>query len=379
MIASTAPTSRPRDRRIDFFRGLALMFIFIDHIPDNRWSYATLKNFGFSDASEVFVLLSGYSAALAYRLGAQEGSLYRPVYRSIRRAGVIYLWHLGIFAASALLLYAAAAGFAKPSYVTNIWLQNLAADPVTWIFKALTLTYQPNQMNILPLYVALMLWFPVLMLLFRRGVVPAISVSILIWAAASHWKVNFPANTPGEGWFFNPFAWQLLFTTGATAAVLSRTQDFTGRSVALALASTYVLFSFLYAAPWVPISWLPDQPLLPPDLIGAVSKPDLSAWRFLHVLALAYVAGSLIPASAPWLDSSAARVVALCGRHGIEMFALGTLLSFAGWIVLEEAGTTATLEFLVTAAGIATMAAAALHLTRVKGLEPQQLPAAGPA
>ena len=40
--------------------------------------------------------------------------------------------------------------------------------------------------------------------------------------------------------------------------------------------------------------------------------------------------------------ASAARVVALCGRHGIEMFALGTLLSFAGWIVLEEAGTTAT-------------------------------------
>lgn len=362
MLDPQVPSSRPRDPRVDFFRGLALIFIFIDHIPDNTWAYATLKNFGFADASEVFVLLSGYSAALAYGLGSDRGPLRPSFDRAIRRAGRIYLWHIAIFAASALMLFSAAFVFSEPAYVENIWLRNLATDPGRWIPAALTLTYQPNQMNILPLYVVLMLWFPVMLLLFRRGVLPTLVVSAGIWAAANVFKINLPVNTPGEGWFFNPFAWQLLFTTGAAAAVLARSHELTGRSAALALALLYVAFSLIYAAPWVPIQWLPDRTLLRPDLIGSVSKPDLSAWRFLHVLALAYMAGSLIPASAPWLGRPIAQAIALCGRHALEIFALGTILSFAGWIVLRQVGTSVALELVVTAAGIAAMAQAARYI-----------------
>jgi len=366
MLDPHAPSARPRDLRVDFFRGMALIFIFIDHIPDNTWAYATLKNFGFSDASEVFVLLSGYSAALAYRLGSESGPLRPSFHRAIKRAGRIYLWHIAIFLVSAAILFSAAAVFARPYYVHNIWLQNLADDPVTWTLRALALTYQPNQMNILPLYVTLMLWFPVMLILFRRGVVPTLMVSLAVWALASHFKINLPTNTPGEGWYFNPFAWQLLFTTGAAAAVLGNRHDITGRGAAMAIAALYVTFSFIYAAPWVPISWLPDDPLLPPGLLGVVSKPDLSAWRFLHVLALAYMAGSLIPPQAPWLGRGFGRVLSLCGRNALEMFALGTILSFLGWIVLAEVGTTATLELFVSAAGIATMAFAARYLTEAK-------------
>jgi hypothetical protein len=143
----------------------------------------------------------------------------------------------------------------------------------------------------------------------------------------------------------------------------------TKRSAVLAMALFYVSFSFLYAAPWVPISWLPDHPLLPPDLIGTVSKPDLSAWRFLHVLALAYVAGSLIPMAAPWLQRPVAQAISMCGRHGLEIFALGTILSFAGWIILRQAGTSAVLEFVVSAAGIAVMAHSARMLAVRKSLQ----------
>jgi hypothetical protein len=129
------------------------------------------------------------------------------------------------------------------------------------------------------------------------------------------------------------------------------------------MAILYVSFSFLYVAPWVPIGWLPDRPLLPPDLIGTVSKPDLSAWRFLHVLALAYMAGSLIPVSAGWLHRPVARAISLCGRHALEIFALGTILSFAAWIVLRQMGTSMALEFAVSALGVAAMAYAARVLT----------------
>lgn len=370
------PPARSRDLRVDFFRGLALIFIFIDHIPDNTWAYGTLKNFGFADASEVFVLLSGYSAALAYGLGSDRGPLTPSFQRAFKRAGRIYLWHIAILLASAVMLYAAAYAFRDPAYVHNMFLQRLGDDPVGAAFGVMSLTYQPNQMNILPLYVVLMLWFPVMLLLFRRGVVPTLAVSAGIWAVANYFKINLPVNTSGEGWFFNPFAWQLLFTTGAAAAVLARSHELTNRSALLAMALLYASFSFLYAAPWVPIAWLPDNPLLPPNLIGTVSKPDLSAWRFLHVLALAYVAGSLIPSSAPWLQRPIARAISLCGRHALEIFALGTILSFAGWIVLRQMGTSATMEFVVTAAGIAMMAYAARVLTAFKAGRDATTPAA---
>ncbi len=366
MIVPPAPDARPRDPRVDFFRGLALIFIFIDHIPDNSWAYGTLKNFGFADASEVFVLLSGYSAALAYGLGSDRGPLKPSFQRAIKRAGRIYFWHIAVLIASAVMLYAAAHIFRDPAYVHNMFLQKLAQDPAGAALGALSLTYQPNQMNILPLYVVLMLWFPVMLILFRKGVVTALAASAGIWAAANYFKINLPVNTPGEGWFFNPFAWQLLFTTGAAAAMLARNHELTNRAAVLAMAILYVSFSFLYAAPWVPIGWLPDNPLLPPDLIGRVSKPDLSAWRFLHVLALAYMAGSLIPTSAAWLERPVARAISLCGRHALEIFALGTILSFAAWIILRQIGTSMGLEFVVSAIGVAAMAYAARVLTERK-------------
>ena len=55
-----------RDIRLDLFRGLALWFIFVDHIPTNVVSWFTVRNYGFSDATEVFVFISGYTAVIAY-------------------------------------------------------------------------------------------------------------------------------------------------------------------------------------------------------------------------------------------------------------------------------------------------------------------------
>jgi hypothetical protein len=68
-----------RDLRIDFLRGLALLFIFIDHIPDNGLAHFTLRNFGFADAAEVFVLLAGFSAVLAYKRSFPGPGAYRAV------------------------------------------------------------------------------------------------------------------------------------------------------------------------------------------------------------------------------------------------------------------------------------------------------------
>lgn len=362
----STPGSRERDLRVDFFRGLALVFIFIDHIPDNSWAYGTLRNFGFADASEVFVLLAGYSAGLAYGIGNPARDISASVRRATHRAAEIYVWHLGILVASAALLFTAAHVFEKPSYVDNIALREFVTDPLRSIVAALALVYQPNQMNILPLYVVLMLWMPVILMLMRRSVALTLAVSFAIWIMVHASGFNLPANRPGEGWFFNPLAWQLLFTTGAAASVVMQRLKTPPRIEFVIAALAYVLFAFVVAAPWVPITWLPNEPLFPSTIIGPITKHDLSVWRYLHIMALAYLVAALVPAKSAWLSQPWAAAINNCGKFSLEIFALGTILSFVGWIVIEQVGSTQLVVFVVNAVGIGLLSVTAWHMYRRK-------------
>lgn len=365
---------KERDLRIDFFRGLALVFIFIDHVPDNTWALATLKNFGFSDASEVFVLLAGYSAGLAYWSMGERGDFRGAFERAARRASEIYVWHIGVFIASAMLLFGAARLFENPDYVNNVALGGLSTDPLRTLTGAMLLFYQPNQMNILPMYVVLMFWLPVALFLLKRSVPFALAISFGIWLIANVAGLNLPAQQRAEGWFFNPFAWQLLFTTGAAASVIARRVQMHARAEVLLPASTYLLFAFLVAAPWVQIPGLPDGRLFPREIVEPMSKHDLSAWRFVHVLALAYLAAVVIPANAAWLKHSWANSIQVCGKHSLEIFSLGTLLSFFGWIALTELGSNQVTVLAVNVLGIAIMGVTAWQMSRRKHVRARTAP-----
>src|SRR5215204_4586911 len=55
-----------RDLRLDLFRGIANWAIFLDHIPHNIVAWVTTRNYGFSDAADLFVFISGYTASFVY-------------------------------------------------------------------------------------------------------------------------------------------------------------------------------------------------------------------------------------------------------------------------------------------------------------------------
>ncbi|MBM3613596.1 MAG: OpgC domain-containing protein, partial [Alphaproteobacteria bacterium] len=60
--ASRQPPPRPpRDLRLDVMRGLMQIFIFISHAPGSIANWAIHGAWGFSDSSEQFVFLSGYT------------------------------------------------------------------------------------------------------------------------------------------------------------------------------------------------------------------------------------------------------------------------------------------------------------------------------
>ena len=353
MPLGTPSSETSRDLRIDFFRGLALVFIFVDHVPGNGLARLTLQNFGFADAAEVFVLLAGFTAVLAYGRTFENDGFRAGVARVLERVRDIYLWHLGLVAVCAFGLTLAALAFSNPMYVENIGVHVFAQDPARSTVLAATLVNQPNMLNILPLYIVLLLvWLPFLMWLMPRQPWQTLTLSVVVWALANLFELNLPSQQNPHGWVFNPFAWQLLITVGALAAHFSRRGPIPLSRTLLCLAVGYVAFALVVAAPWTQIPGLESVRVLPRDLLGEMSKSYLSVWRLLHVIALGYIVMTLLSPQSAWLSHAWATGIARCGRHSLEIFCLGTVLSFAGWVILAEAGASYMLQALVNLTGI---------------------------
>ena len=296
-MAAHPSVSDRRDLRVDFFRGLALLFIFVDHVPGNALAKATLTNFGFADAAEVFVLLAGYASFLAYGRAFEQG-WFHGVTKVGLRIRDLYVSHVLLLIVCVGGLAIAARHYSEPRLFRAHQPDPFNLDPAGAISRASVLLYQPGYLNILPLYIVLLLWLPVLIALMRIHGLLALSASALLWAACGLFGLNLP-NFPGSyGWVFNPFAWQLLFTVGALAGSCAMTRGTLRPSSRWLfwIAVAYVSFAFAVAAPWAHLPGLHDARLLP-DFRIDLSKQYLSIWRLVHIVALGYIAGFLYSAA----------------------------------------------------------------------------------
>lgn len=368
--ADLAQTGQPsiRDVRLDFFRGLALICIFIDHTPGNILGFVTVRNFGFSDAAEMFVLIAGYTAALAYARTFETQGMWGGMRRIGRRLRDLYAAHVVLMLVCAILLAVAARWFENPLYYEHVNLTPYAYDPLGAIWRSLVLYYQLGYLNILPLYIVLLAWFPLLWWLMQKHLLLAMAASSALWLAANVMGANLPSWPELYGWYFNPFAWQLLFSLGAIAAVHTRRGGTLPRMPWLAvMVGAYLLFAFIMAAPWIHIDGLEGTRLIATDAIGPNSKSRLSLWRLAHVLSLAYLAALVLPPGARWLRTPAAGMLINCGRNSLDVFCLATVLSFVGFIVMLEGGRTFEYQIAVNGVGIALLGCTAWWLTHCKG------------
>jgi hypothetical protein len=357
-----------RDLRIDFFRGLALIFIFIDHVPGNKLSNFTLRNFGFADAAEVFVLLAGFSAVLAYgrtfdTQGFQAGSA-----RVLHRARDVYVWHLGLLLLCGFGLTLAAHVLAQPDYVSGLKLQLFAQEPLRAMALGTVLVNQPDLLNILPLYVMLLLvWVPLMLWLVPRAPAAAVTLSVGIWAIANLYSLNLPSHQHPEGWVFNPFAWQLLITIGVVAARYTLRHRVPVIPALALLAAAYLAFAFLFAAPWTLIPGFESYRIFPQDALGSLDRIYLPVWRLLNILALGYLVLALVSADGRWLRHPWATAIGNCGRHSLQIFCLATVLCLVGWVFLMEvAGNGIGAQMVVNVGGIALLLATAWMLSERK-------------
>ena len=350
---SDAPAKPPRDHRLDFFRGCALVFIFIDHIPDNLLSNFTLRSFAFADAAEVFIFISGYTAALVYggKL-LREGRVMTSV-RILRRVWQLYLAHLVLFMLFNAQVIYTLQHFNNPLFTDELRVGEYLDQPYEAFLNAVLLKFQPSLLNILPLYVALLLVFPFFLIAISIHPLLALIPSALLYLAVQIWHINLPGYPDDTVWFFDPFAWQFLFVIAAVfgfaAAKGRRSLPTPPWIVAPSLAVVVAGVVFMGS------DMLHDQlgwPILWNIPVWVVDKTGLPPLRLASVLALAALVARFIPRDAAFLTAPAAWPLVLCGRNSLEIFGLTILLSVLGTTVMTLAGRSALVQLAVNAMGI---------------------------
>jgi len=367
-IRVAAPPARERELRLDLFRGLALWLIFIDHLPDSVLTWTTLRNYGFSDATEIFIFISGYTAAFVHGRAMQEGGFIVASARILKRAWQIYVAHIFLFTIYLAEISWVAARFNNPLYAEEANILDFLKSPDVTIIEALLLRFRPANMDVLPLYIILMVFVPPVLWLLRRKPDVALALSVALYALTWEFELALPSY-PNGTWFFNPYAWQLLFVLGAWCALggARRMSRILSSRITLALAAAYLLFAGAVAITWyIPkIDWMPD---VMARSFYNISKTDLDVLRIAHFVALAILTVKFIPGDWPWLKSRWVRPMILCGQHSLEIFCFGVFLDFAGRFAMIELAGGAWMHSFITITGISLMCGVAWMLSWYKGI-----------
>jgi hypothetical protein len=355
-LAITLPLVGERELRLDLFRGLALWLIFLDHLPNNILAWLTIRNYGFSDATEIFIFISGYTAAFVYGRAMLESGVVVASARILRRVWQIYVAHVFLFTIFLAEISYVATRFENPLYTEEMGIMDFLKQPDVTIIQALILRFRPVNMDVLPLYIVLMLFLPLILWLMKWKADVTLVLSATLYALTWYFELYLSAY-PNGAWFFNPFAWQLLFVFGAWCALggARRMSRIMSSRLTLWICIAYLAFAFFVTLTW----HLPQLSFLMPKRLETwmypISKTDLDVLRFAHFLALAALTVRFLPRDWPPLKSIWLRPLILCGQHSLEIFCLGVFLAFAGHFVLAEVSSGAVMHVVVSIAGIVIM------------------------
>jgi hypothetical protein len=371
-MAGQVKSSGDRDLRLDFFRGLALWFIFVDHIPANQFAWATLRNYGLSDATEIFVFISGYTATLVYsRVFAERGFAFAAA-KVLHRCWTLYVTYMFLFFAFTAQVAYTARVFDNPLFREEMGIASYFEDPTLALVHALILMFRPANLDVLPLYIVLLLAFPLALpgLVSRPRLL--LAGSALLYLAARSFQWNLPTYPEGGVWYFNPFAWQFLFVLGGAVQRYRQAGGGLPSSRVLLTASIlYLLVSLVLALSWR-IAWLGAlMPTMLGEFLYPISKTDLDPLRLLHFAALAYVVLCYVGQDAGWLRGWIARPIVACGRQSLQVFCLGIILSFTGQTILVQFNDSLLAQLATTVLGIGTMVVVARILTWYQKAERQ--------
>jgi len=328
---------RERDIRLDFFRGLAMIVILIAHITDNPWTLWAPGRFGFSDSTEIFVFCSGMASALAYGVIFHRAGWLIGTGRILFRIWQVYWVHIGVFLVAVFaMLTLNMSGLFPKDEVGSLNLYPFLKNTASNFFGLMTLTYVPNYFDILPMYMVLLALVPVMIALAKIDPRLALAASVVLWLCGTTGSIWLPAelwfvNGSTRPWFFNPFAWQLIFFTGFALIA--------GWLPAPPLRRELVIVALAVVVLTVPFAWhvVISKSTILQDWRNAwkihYDKTGFGLLRYVHFLALAYLAWALAGEKGARLRSLSLdwpRLVGMVtdiGRQSLAVFAVSMVLA----------------------------------------------------
>ncbi len=354
-----------RDARLDLARGVTMLIIFVAHVPANPWAEFIPAKMGFSSGAEAFVLCSGLACGIAFGGAYRRGGWLAGTRRIGKRVAQLWSAQVLAFLGFAALLLTADALLGGDRYRVRYALGYLAEAPAAAVANLASLRYVPVYFDILPLYILLLASVPLMVVVAGRSRNLALALSFGLWLLVQAWPLNLPAHPVEDRlWYFDPFAWQLLFFLGfgvtagwwrppsATPWRLAATGAFVVGCIPLTFWAFHDLFPPLRAA-YVAI--------YPGEAITT-----LHPLRLVHVLALGWLFAALLADRRATLGQGPLRPVVIIGQQSLVTFLTGVFLSALGGVALDLAGRGPAMVFAVNLAGFALMLAAALISRTVK-------------
>ena len=361
MTDAPNPSKRPRDVRLDFFRGVCLVIIYIAHIWNNPWASFIPARFGFSDATEIFVFCSGMASAVAFGSVFARRGVWIGAARIAHRCWQVYWSHVATFVIVAALMVAADKWLPSGGrYVAGLGLETALGDHARDALLGLvTLTFVPNFFDILPMYLVVLAMLPPVVALASYDKALAGMTLIVLWAVSATGILDLPAEpwsistAEAKTWFFNPFSWQLIFFTGFAFMRGWIPAPPADRRLVVASAACLVMS--------IPVSW--QVALGASDTLQAwntalgplIAKTRFGVLRFVHFLALAYLAYVAAGENGSRLRGTVVDWARQLGQQSLAVFMTGLVLSFAGSILLNMAGRSILSCAVVNLGGIAIL------------------------
>ena len=358
--------ARDGDLRLCLLLGLAAWFLFLDHVPHNAVSLLTMRNFGFSGATDLFVFIGGYTAAILYGRMMLERGFVVTATRIFKRLWQLYAAYIVLFVIYIDLIGYVARKSRASELIGDFNVTGIIDHTIRTLIHGLLLRAKPLNLEVLQLFIVLMAVFPLVLFSMVRRPNVTMAGSIALYFAARQFDWNL-SSFPDGRWYLNPFCWQLLFVLGAWLALSGPNLMRTARklqdlAVLRATAWLYLLFALA-----VTVAGKFPQAGVVPDLLRDAflpnDKENLAPHRVLHFLALAFLFTYMVPRDWSGFRWQTLQPVIKCGQEWLAVFCAGVFLSFAGHLVLITGPDSLAMHVLVSLAGISIMTGVAYYVS----------------
>ncbi|UPK07688.1 OpgC domain-containing protein [Bradyrhizobium sp. 170] len=375
-INATLP-EKGRDLRLDLFRGVANWAIYLDHIPDNVVNWITTRNYGFSDAADLFVFISGYTASFVYARMMLERGFIVGATRLTKRVWQLYVAHIILFVIYIASISYLALRFGDSQLVNDFNVAGLIDNATETLRQGLFLKFKPVNLDVLPLYIVLMGLFPPVLWIMLRQPNWTMLAAIALWLVSRQTGWNLPAYPAGT-WYFNPFAWQVLFIFGAWCALGGARQS---ASVIMHPATLWFCIAYMIlglvmtmAGRFSAFGEMFPQWLY--SMFNPNDKTNLAPYRFLHFVVIVILVIRFVPKEWPGLEWKIFDPLVVCGQQSLAVFCVGVFLSFIGHFELSLSSGSLFAQIFVSVTGIAIMTIVAYYISWSKRQDKPLKPAA---